>query len=83
VPLAPALLRSLVCPRTHEPLRYLPAGAHGDELLVAPRAGLAYRVDDGVPVLLVEEARPLTPAERAAALALADTPAPVPTGSNP
>jgi uncharacterized protein YbaR (Trm112 family) len=43
----------LVCPKTRMPLRRV-----GDEL-VSDAAGLAYPVRDGVPVLLVEEARRL------------------------
>lgn len=51
----PALLAILVCPLTRTPLIYDDAA---DEL-ISPVAGLAYPVRDGVPVLLVEEARPL------------------------
>jgi len=36
-------------------------GPAGPELqCTSPECGLAYRVDDGIPVLLVDEARPLT-----------------------
>ena len=36
-------------------------GPTGPELqCTSPECGLAYRVDDGIPVLLVDEARPLT-----------------------
>lgn len=55
--LDPELLAVLVCPVTREPLRY-------DEErreLVSAAAGLAYPVRDGVPVMLVEEARRLDP----------------------
>ena len=45
--LDPWLLERLVCPATRTPLRY-------DEA-----AGLAYPIRDGVPVMLVEEARRL------------------------
>ena len=47
----------LVCPLTRGPLRYDEAA----EELVSEAAGLAYPVRDGVPVMLVEEARRLSP----------------------
>jgi hypothetical protein len=47
------LLAKLVCPATRTPLRYDAAA----EELVSDEAGLAYPVREGVPVLLVEEAR--------------------------
>ncbi len=49
------LLAKLVCPATRTPLRH---DAAADEL-VSDEAGLAYPVREGVPVLLVEEARRL------------------------
>lgn len=51
----PALLAVLVCPATRTPLRW---DAERSEL-VSEAAGLAYPVRDGVPVLLVREARAL------------------------
>ena len=51
--LDPWLLSILVCPLTREKLRY-DAGA---QELISDAAGLAYPVRDGVPVMLVEEAR--------------------------
>jgi uncharacterized protein len=51
--LDPRLLEKLVCPVTRTPLRY-------DEVaqeLISDAAGLAYPVLDGVPVMLIEEAR--------------------------
>ena len=53
--LAPWLLEKLVCPATRTPLRYDEARQE----LVSEAAGLAYPIRDGVPVLLVEEARRL------------------------
>ena len=51
--LDPWLLERLVCPMTRTPLRYdEPA-----QELVSEAAGLAYPIRDGVPVMLVEEAR--------------------------
>ncbi len=49
----PRLLAILVCPMTREPLRH---DAVAQEL-VADRAGLAYPIRDGVPILLIEAAR--------------------------
>ncbi len=49
----PWLLERLVCPATRTPLRL---DAKRQEL-VSDAAGLAYPIRDGVPVLLIEEAR--------------------------
>lgn len=49
----PWLLERLVCPVTRTPLRYDEAARE----LVSEAAGLAYPIRDGVPVMLVEEAR--------------------------
>jgi uncharacterized protein YbaR (Trm112 family) len=49
----PDLLPLLACPLTRTPLRYDEAAGE----LVSDAAGLAYPVRDGIPVLLVEEAR--------------------------
>ncbi|AMK24431.1 MULTISPECIES: Trm112 family protein [unclassified Sphingobium] len=49
----PALLAKLVCPVTRTPLRW---DAERSEL-VSKAAGLAFPVRDGVPVLVVREAR--------------------------
>ena len=51
----PDLLALLVCPVTRTPLRHDPERQE----LVSDAAGLAYPIRDGVPVLLVEEARRL------------------------
>ena len=54
-PLDPDLLSILVCPVTRTPLRYdRDAGE-----LISETAGLAFPIRDGVPVMLVEEARRL------------------------
>ena len=53
--LDPGLLARLVCPVTRTPLRYdEPA-----QELISEAAGLAFPIRDGVPVMLVEEARRL------------------------
>lgn len=51
----PKLLEILVCPLTHGPLRWDAARSE----LVSDRAGLAYPVRDGIPIMLADEARPL------------------------
>ncbi len=50
--LDPRLLALLVCPLTRAPLTWLP----DRQLLVSKAAGLAYRVVDGVPIMLPDEA---------------------------
>ena len=54
--LDPALLAILVCPVTRAPLVY---DADAQELL-SEQAGLAFPVQDGVPVMLAEAARRIT-----------------------
>lgn len=49
------MLEALVCPLTHSPLSY---DAERQELVSRP-AGLAYPIRDGIPVMLVDEARRL------------------------
>ena len=53
----PRLLEILVCPMTKTRLRYDEAGQE----LISDAAGLAYPIRDGVPIMLVEEARELPP----------------------
>jgi len=51
------LLEIIVCPQCHGDL--LPvASAEGGELVCQGSCGLSYPVRDGIPVLLVDEARP-------------------------
>ena len=52
----PYLLAKLVCPVTRTPLRW---DAESSEL-ISDAAGLAFPVRDGVPVMVVREARPLS-----------------------
>lgn len=52
----PWLLERLVCPATRTPLRLDTAAGE----LISDAAGLAYPVRDGVPVMLIEEARRLS-----------------------
>ena len=49
----PRLLEILVCPMTKTRLRYDEAAQE----LISDAAGLAYPIRDGVPIMLIEEAR--------------------------
>lgn len=51
----PKLLDILVCPVTKGPLRY---DAERQEL-ISDKAGLAYPIRDGIPIMLPDEARKL------------------------
>ncbi|ANW65133.1 hypothetical protein BCA37_17435 [Mycobacterium sp. djl-10] len=53
------LLSILVCPADRGPLMYTA------DLLYNPRLRRAYRIDGGIPVLLVDEARDVDDAEHA------------------
>jgi uncharacterized protein len=54
-PVDPRLLEILVCPLTKGPLQY---DREANEL-ISLKAGLAYPVRDGIPIMLPEEARRL------------------------
>ena len=79
--LAPSLIAVLACPKSKQPLVYFPRGEADDDeakgFLLCPSSRLRYRIDDGVPVLLADEAEELEPREverlmkRAAELKLA------------
>ena len=58
----PRLLAILVCPLTKAPLRY----DRERQELVSKAAGLAYPIRDGVPVMVIEEARELAEDEQEA-----------------
>jgi uncharacterized protein YbaR (Trm112 family) len=51
----PKLLEMLVCPVTKEPLRYDAAAQE----LISDKARLAFPIREGVPIMLVDEARKL------------------------
>lgn len=55
----PKLLEVLVCPQTRTPLRY----DKQRQELISDAARLAYPVRDGVPIMLIDEARELDPQE--------------------
>jgi uncharacterized protein YbaR (Trm112 family) len=56
----PKLLEILVCPLTKATLHY----DRDKQELVSRDAGLAYPIRDGVPIMLTDEARPLSDDER-------------------
>ncbi|MBV8548647.1 MAG: Trm112 family protein [Alphaproteobacteria bacterium] len=49
----PRLLEILVCPITKMPLRYDAASQE----LISDKAGLAFPIRDGIPIMLIDEAR--------------------------
>lgn len=49
----PKLLEILVCPMTKGPLRYDRAAQE----LISDQAKLAYPIRDGIPIMLIDEAR--------------------------
>jgi uncharacterized protein YbaR (Trm112 family) len=55
----PKLLEILVCPATRDRLLYRKEANE----LVSRKARLAYPIRDGIPIMLVDEARPLTDEE--------------------
>jgi uncharacterized protein YbaR (Trm112 family) len=57
----PKLLEILVCPVTKGPLIY----DRERQELISKKAALAYPIRDGIPVMLPDEARPLSESERA------------------
>ena len=54
-PIDPRLLEILVCPLTKGPLEYDREASE----LISRKAGLAYPIRDGIPIMLVSEARVL------------------------
>jgi uncharacterized protein YbaR (Trm112 family) len=58
----PRLLEILVCPLTKGPLTY----DRAKQELISLQAGLAYPIRDGIPIMLVDEARTLEDDEKAA-----------------
>ncbi|NQU61140.1 MAG: Trm112 family protein [Rhodospirillales bacterium] len=58
----PKLLEILVCPLTKGPLRYDSGAAE----LISEQAGLAFPIRDGIPIMLVDEARSLDEAQKPA-----------------
>ena len=58
--LSPDLLDILVCPKCKGALEYRP---HAPEVLLCRADGLVYAVQDGIPVMLIDEARALIESE--------------------
>jgi len=58
VAIDPTLLSILACPQDKGPLLLV-----GDEVLYNPRLRRAYPIENGIPVLLIDEAREVTDAE--------------------
>ena len=55
----PRLLEILVCPLTRGPLVY----DRARQELISEQAGLAYPIRDGIPIMLLDEARKLDEGE--------------------
>lgn len=68
------LLSILVCPADRGPLVLV--GKEDEELLYNPRLRRAYRIEDGIPVLLVDEAIQVSDDEHARLMARATPGAP-------
>ena len=64
-----SLLSILVCPADRGPLVLVDSGE--GELLYNPRLRRAYRIEDGIPVLLIDEARDVDDDEHARLMARA------------
>lgn len=60
-------LEIIVCPKSKQPMIYFPRGEddrdEADGFLVCPGSRLRYRIEGGVPALLVEEATEVGPAD--------------------
>jgi uncharacterized protein YbaR (Trm112 family) len=56
----PKLLEILVCPLTKGPLIF----DREKQELISEKAGLAFPIRDGIPIMLADEARELADAER-------------------
>ncbi|MEE8061408.1 MAG: Trm112 family protein [Gemmatimonadales bacterium] len=54
--LSPDLLEILVCPKCKGELEYR---EEPEEVLVCNACRLVYTVDDGIPIMLIDEAKPL------------------------
>lgn len=59
------LVEVLVCPKSKQPLIYFPRGEadreEAEAFLLCPGSLLRYRIQDGVPVMLVDEAVAVSP----------------------
>jgi uncharacterized protein YbaR (Trm112 family) len=66
VPLDPTLLSIIACPQDHGSLLLV-----GEETFYNPRLRRAYPIENGIPVLLIDEARDVAEAEHQELLARA------------
>ena len=57
MPLDDQLLEILACPKCKGELEYRPGD--GEEALLCHACRLRYEVDDGIPIMLIDEATPL------------------------
>jgi uncharacterized protein YbaR (Trm112 family) len=64
--LADHFVSAMACPVSKQPVIYFPRGEadrdEADAFIVCPTSRLRYRIDQGVPVFLAEEAQQLTAA---------------------
>jgi len=67
MPLDPLLLEILVCPESKQPLLYF----ESEGFLFCPQSRLKYRIEDDIPVMLIEEAERVDEAEAARLVARA------------
>jgi uncharacterized protein YbaR (Trm112 family) len=67
MPLDPVLLEILVCPESKEPLLYF----ESERFLFCPKSRLKYRIEDDIPVMLIEEAERVDEEETARLVARA------------
>ncbi|WP_046318526.1 Trm112 family protein [Mycobacterium sp. UM_Kg1] len=71
------LLDILVCPADRGPLLLVQrSGGSAEQALYNPRLRRAYRIDDDIPVLLIDESEPIGDEEHAALIAQAGPAAP-------
>jgi hypothetical protein len=59
MPVAEDLLEILRCPESKAPLIYFAGEDGGPEFLFCPDSRLKYRIEEGIPVMLVDEAERL------------------------
>jgi uncharacterized protein YbaR (Trm112 family) len=63
--LAEHFVTAMACPVSKQPVIYFPRGEadqnEADAFIVCPASRLRYRIDQGVPVFLAEEAQELAP----------------------
>ncbi|MYA32729.1 MAG: Trm112 family protein [Gemmatimonadales bacterium] len=57
MPLDERLLEILACPKCKGELEY--RAGKGREALICHPCGLKFKVDEGIPIMLIDEARPL------------------------